>query len=170
MKHLIILLFLSVGVVNAQDRQIMSLGVDPQLLLNGAYNYDNTPVLHIHFSWLSSLESGSEIGVNTSFANLKPYDYFDYNFIYNRKIRLINNNKIETLVGGNVGFILRSYPKFYDKKLYFNYGLNTQLRYWITKDFGLYSKVSVNPRNDLDYYGKHKSLHYEVEAGLIISF
>lgn len=155
--------------VNAQDYQVMSLGLDPELIIDGAYDDDNTPVLHAHFSWVSKLENKNEIGIKVSFANLK-YRYFDYGFIYNHNINLLKSNMFETLIGTKVGLIHRSYPEFYSKKLYLNYELNAQARIWISKEFGFYTKINFGPRHDLDYYGNHKAISYEVEIGTVFKF
>ena len=45
----ILILFLCVNLY-AQDTQIISIGADVQLLINGAYSYDDTPVLDHYFS------------------------------------------------------------------------------------------------------------------------
>ena len=172
---LILATFISIN-VKAQS-QIVSFGVDPELAINGAYDYDDTPVTHIHFSWVSRISLNDEIGIKTSFADLK-YSYFNYGFMYNRKVNLIrlprNCNRsldvIETIVGAQLGMTQRNYPDFDTKKLYFDPQINAQIRWWITDKFGVYSKVNFSPRLDLDYYGKHKAVHYEVEVGLITNF
>mgnify|MGYP003630444949 FL=1 len=162
--------------VSAQA-QIISFGVDPELAINGAYDYDDTPVTHIHFSWVSRISLNDEIGIKTSFADLK-YSYFNYGFMYNRKVNLINIPRncnrsldvVETIVGTQLGMTQRNYPDFDTKKLYFDYQLNAQIRWWITDEFGIYSKVNFSPRRDLNYYGSHQAIHYEMEVGLITNF
>tara|TARA_R110000772_G_scaffold66665_2_gene148331 strand:- start:4044 stop:4610 length:567 start_codon:yes stop_codon:yes gene_type:complete len=173
---IIALLFLTSVEAKAQA-QIISLGVDPELAINGAYDYDNTPVSHIHFSWVSRTSLNDEIGIKVSYADLK-YDYFNFGFIYNKKINLLNLSHncnrslevVETLVGAQVGMTQRNYPEFKTQKLYFDPQLNAQVRWWVTDIVGVYSKVNFSPRFDLDYYGKHKAIHYEVEIGLIANF
>ena len=164
--------------INAKaQNQIISFGVDPELAINGAYDYDNTPVSHIHLSWVSRINTKEEIGVKVSFAPLY-YSYFNYGFMYNRKVNLIrlprNCNRsldvIETLVGAQLGMTQRNYPEFDTQKLYFDPQINAQIRWWVTDKFGIYSKVNLTPRMDLKYYGNNESIHYEVEVGLITNF
>ena len=172
---LILTTFISIN-AKAQS-QIVSLGLDTELAINGAYDYDDTPVLHLHFSWVSRVSNNDEIGIKTSFADLK-YSYFNYGFMYNRKVNLIrlprNCNRsldvIETIVGAQLGMTQRNYPEFKTKKLYFDPQINLQLRWWIKDFVGIYSKVNLSPRRDLDYYGSHQAINYEVEVGLITNF
>ena len=154
----------------AQDRQVISLGADPKLAIVGAYENSDTPVLHIHFSWLTSFESGNEWGVRVSYANLQPYNYFDYGFLYNRRIRLFNNEQFETLVGARLGLIVRSYPEYDTQKAYFDYGVNAQMRFMLNDWFGFFIKGTLGPRNDLDYYGDHQAIHFENNIGVIVKF
>jgi hypothetical protein len=173
---LVLLLLVSFTKVKAQA-QIISLGLDPELAMFGAYDYEDNPVLHLHFSWASRISLKEELGIKVSFANLK-YSYFSYGFIYNRKLNLINLSEncnrsldvVETLVGAKLGIIQRNYPEFKTQKIYFDPQLNAQIRWWITDSVGIYSKVNFSPRRDLNYYGSHQSIHYEVEVGLITNF
>ena len=149
--------------------QIITLGVDPKLAIVGAYEDDPTPVAHIHFSWLTSLEKW-EAGTRVSYANLKPYAYFDMGFLYNRKIFVFNTEAVETLVGAELGLIVRQYPLYETQKIYLDYGINTEVRFWLSDWFGFYTKLSAGPRNDLDYYGPHQLVHFDVETGVKFRF
>ena len=163
------LILLSYYLTQAQERQIISLGVDPKLAIVGAYEYDNTPVAHIHFEWVTSLEKW-EGGIRASYANLQPYKYFDMGFLYNRKILIFKNEMVETLAGAEIGLIVRDYPLYETQKAYFDYGVNAQMRFWLSNWFGFYVKGSLSPRNDLDYYGSHQLAHFDSELGIVISF
>ena len=166
---IIVLFCLFMSRVQAQERQIISIGIDPKLAIEGAYDYDNTPVAHIHFEWLTSLEKW-EGGIRVSYANLQPYKYFDMGFLYNRKINLFKTEAVETLIGAEIGLIVRDFPLYDTQKAYFDYGINTQMRFWLSSWFGFYVKGSLSPRNDLDYYGSHQFAHFDGELGIVINF
>jgi hypothetical protein len=170
MKYLLRVLVICFCLQGYSQQQIVYFGIDPTLAVVGAYDYDNTPVLHAHFSWITANESGNEGGIYVSYANLQPYNYFDMGFLYNRRIVIFKTDAIDTLLGAEIGLIVRSYPLYDTQKAYLDYGLNAQTRFWFTKNFGVYSKLSFGPRNDLDYYGEHQFAHYDVEIGIQIGF
>jgi len=165
----LIILFFCTYICNSQERQIISIGIDPKLAIVGAYDYEPTPVLHIHFEWLTSLER-YEIGIRVSYANLKPVKYYDMGLLYNRKINLFKTEAVETLAGAEIGLIVRDYPLYETQKAYFDYGINAQMRFWLSDWFGFYVKGSLSPRNDLDYYGSHQFAHFDGELGIAINF
>ena len=69
-----------------------------------------------------------------------------------------------------MGLIVRTYPGYDTQKVYFDYGINAQIRFWISDKFGVYITGDIGPRNDLDYYGDHQAIHYNTEVGAQFSF
>lgn len=166
----VIIVFNSCASQRDYERHIVNVGADPGILINGAYEYNDTPVLHAHLSLTTSHTNGNELGMYVSYANLQPYNYFDMGFLYNRRFDVLKTEKIETLIGITGGLIARSYPDYETKKVYPDVGINAELRWWITPWLGVYTKGSGGPRWDLNFYGPHQFIHFDVEGGLVASF
>ena len=158
-----------------KDRIIASLSADPKLLAVGGYPDDeddtnDMSVLHIHFDMRTSRGDNNEIGAYFSYANLQPYKYFDMGFLYSRNIRIFKSYKWETLAGASFGLIVRNeYPGYETQKMYFDYGVNLEIRYWVAPWLALFLDIDTSPRNDLNFYPVgHQEIHVNGKGGVKI--
>ena len=166
MKLLIILL-LSLNLY-AQDKQIISLGADAKLLINGAYSYDDTPVLDGYFSWITQKENGIELGLFTEYANLNP-KFFSMGFSGGYNFDLIN--RFDTVINLEGGLIVRDFDYYDTQKAYLFMGANGIIRYWFLDWLSLDARLNVKYRNDLaKYYNDSNPMRISGILGLSFKF
>lgn len=168
MKNIIyILLFLSVF-VHAQDKQIISIGADVQLLVNGAYSYDDTPVLDAYFNWVTQKDNGVEIGIFVEYAKLNP-KFYSMGFSGGYNFDLIR--RFDTVINLEGGLIVRDFDGYETQKAYLFAGANGIVRYWVFDWVSLDARLNVKYRNDLaKYYNDPKPIRYSGILGLSFKF
>lgn len=109
----LILLIPTMTMINAQSRrhidsgqqQVIRIGTNPEILINGAYDYDSSH-LAITFDWVNKFESGIEVGITAEFVELDPY-YFAGGFQGNFPMIFKDRNGFEALIGIEAMFINR---------------------------------------------------------------
>lgn len=145
MKKLVIMLvILTTLITQAQEKHIFTVGFDPRLALDGAYSYDDTPVLDFYFSAVGQLNK-NEIGVVGEYAELNPY-YWSFGFMYNRL--LIKTNRIDMLLGCELIVIQRGFkPQVQNEFL--AYGLNATTRFYVFDNLSINLKLNAKYRTDL---------------------
>ena len=157
MKKLLTLLlvFFSLTFVNGQN--YISGGLDPALLIRGAYDHDDTPVAAFSFNIMAT-EGSNEIGIFVEYANLDPL-YAAGGIAYNRVIFGEHYDGLKGLLGMDVGVIHREFAaKWFEEdktlrtyRVFGTTSLNATLRY----DFGgvfLQTRLNYRYRRDLDIY------------------
>ena len=157
MKRLVISLFILTMTAQAQEKHIFTVGFDPRLALDGAYSYDDTPVLDFYFSAVVQVKR-NEIGVIGEYANLNPY-YWSFGFMYNRL--LIKTNRIDMLLGAELIIIQRGFKPQVQNE-FIAYGLNATTRFYIVDCLSVNLKLNAKYRTDL-------SKHYNTTNPIKIS-
>ena len=149
----------------SQEKQIISLSFDARLATQPVYN--NTPILDVRFSWVTSFESGNEYGIFVEYAKLDP-KYFDYGVMYNRKLF---GRELEGLIGAEASLIVREFEGYETQKVYISYGANGTLRYHFFDFFSLDMRVNAKYRTDLaKYYNDGNPMRYSVLLGISVYF
>lgn len=143
----IALLFMASTAV-AQEAYFITAGLDPKLAINGAYSYDKTPVLDIHFKTGTRLQNGIEVGVGLEYAKLKP-SYLASKFYVN-KVFFNWRETFAVAVGAEAVLIDRG--RFGNGQKInpgYTYGLNTELRWYFTKNASIDLAFGLLHRKDL---------------------
>ncbi len=152
MKKLVIMLvILTTLITQAQEKHIFTVGFDPKLALDGAYDYDDTPILDFYFSAVVQVKR-NEIGIVGEYANINPY-YWSFGFMYNRL--LIKTNRIDVLLGGEVIIIQRGFKPQVQNE-FIAYGLNATTRFYIVDCLSVNLKLNAKYRTDLVKHYKTK--------------
>ncbi len=168
MKNIIyILLFLSV-LAHAQDKQIISFSADVKLLIDGAYSYDDTPVLDGYFNIVTQREDNKEFGLFVEYANINP-KFFAMGLTGGYNFNLVR--RFDTVINLEGGLIVREFEGYETQKAYLFMGANGIIRYWFLDWLSLDAKLNVKYRNDLaKYYNDPKPIRISGILGLSFKF
>lgn len=172
-KLLLVILVMVSSYTYSQDYLLMSVGIDPKLAIDGAYEYDSSSVMDVQLKFGTRLGNGLEVGLQFEYADLKPY-YFSYGLFMNY---VLSNRKKTILYSLGVEGIAidRGYNKRMQELAMDNvlaYGLNAEVRFRIVDDLFVGFILNETHRNDLKYmYGENKYFHtsgfirfiYEIE-------
>ena len=145
MKKLIttILLIISIQVFGQidynYDRHHLSFSVDPKLTIDGAYSYDDTPVLDFEVEIKTGVGM-NEYGIFLEYAKLNPY-FYAFGFKYNRIVKILNNTTVETLTGPEIFVIQRGFHPSKQRE-WVSGGLNNEIRFNLFSDRASVSLVS----------------------------
>ena len=162
-----LLLFLALNVYS-QDRQIISIGADAKLLVDGAYSYDDTPVLDGYFSWITQKDNGVELGLFVEYANLNP-KFYSMGFSGGYNFNLVR--RFDTVLNLEGGLIIRSFPLYDTQKAYMFMGANGIIRYWFFNWVSLDLRLNVKYRNDLaKYYNDSNPIRISGVTGFSFKF
>jgi hypothetical protein len=176
-----IFLFISYQVMSQdfEEKPIFEIGYDPGLAINGAYNNNDTPVLHFHFAGGLQFESGNQFLIETTYANLEPASYYsiglqfnkyiNYNPIKETKLRvfgvtLFDASKLDYYIGGGPMIIQRGYNSN-EKKIFVTGKLNGKIAYNIGKVTSFYVNLDYLYRPERDI----KKFKSQVDIGLQIT-
>ena len=135
----IILLLLSLNLYS-QDKQIISFSADVKLLTNGAYSYDDTPVLDGYFNIVTQREDNKEFGVFVEYANLNP-KFFAMGLTGGYNFNLVR--RFDTVLNLEGGLIIREFPDYDSQKAYLFIGANGIIRYWFINWLSLDARLNV---------------------------
>jgi hypothetical protein len=147
-KTITIALLLAASATIAQEAYYITAGLDPKLAIKGAYSYDKTPVLDVHFKTGTRLVNGIEVGVGVEYANLNP-SYF-LGKIYINKVFFNWRENLAFVVGAEAVLIDRG--RFGNNKKInpvYTYGLNTELRWYFTENTSIDLAFGLLHRKDL---------------------
>lgn len=162
-----IILFLALNVYS-QDKQIISIGVDAKLLINGAYSYDDTPVLDGYFNWITQKDNGVEVGLFVEYANLNP-NFFAMGFSGGYNFNLVR--RFDTVLNLEGGLIVRSFENYDTQKVFLFMGVNGIVRFWIVDFISLDLRLNVKYRNDLaKHYNDSNPIRISGITGLSFKF
>jgi hypothetical protein len=159
MKKLLITLIvlLTAFIAIGQEAYFMTVGLDPKLAIKGAYNYDKTPVLDIHFKTGTRLANGIEVGVGFEYANLNP-SYAAGKFYIN-KVFFNWRENVAVAIGAEAVMIDRS--RFGNNQKInpvYTYGLNTELRWYFMENTSIDFAFGLLHREDLKQMYQDKLL------------
>lgn len=143
----IALLFIASTAV-AQEAYFITAGLDPKLAIKGAYSYDKTPVLDVHFKTGTRLVNGIEVGVGFEYANLNPS--YAASKLYINKVFFNWRENLAFVVGTEAILIDRG--RFGNNQKInpvYTYGINTELRWYFTKNASIDLAFGLLHRKDL---------------------
>ena len=168
MKNIIYTLFFLSVFTHAQDKQIISIGADVQLLVNGAYSYDETPVLDGYFNIVTQREDNKEFGVFVEYANLNP-KFFAMGLTGGYNFNLVR--RFDTVLNLEGGLIVRSFEDYDTQKVFLFVGANGIVRYWFLDWLSLDLRLNVKYRNDLaKFYNDSNPIRISGITGLSFKF
>lgn len=150
MKKLLIyiMLLLTAAVAIGQEAYFVTFGLDPKLAIKGAYSYDKTPVLDLHFKTGTRLANGIEAGVGAEYANLNPYYLSGKLFI--NKVFFNPSETFAVAIGAEAVLIQRG--RFSNEQkisAVYTYGSNAELRWFVSGSISLNASLGLLHRRDL---------------------
>lgn len=162
-KLLIILLLVGFS-IEAQEKYLFTVGFDPKLALNGAYE-DLNSTIDLIFSAQTGI-GNNYYGIQIEYADLEPY-YYSTGFIYDRYITSLKS--IEMFAGGELLYLQRGFRK--KQSEFIAYGINLTARKTVLDVFGISLRLNYKRRPDLikTYNGDKFKLSGYFEINYIIN-
>ncbi|MDO3694724.1 hypothetical protein QVZ41_07700 [Wenyingzhuangia sp. chi5] len=151
----------------AQKKGIIQVSFDPTMLVNGPYSDSQKGALDFLIK-TSIGDSKNEFGLY--FEKFKAMEYTSAGVLYNYKMELakvssVLNNMIG-LIGLDAGYIRRDLAKTSDA---FTVSLNAELRYLVSKNFGVNLTSNYRVRGDLiDLYNDKTPFIFSGYVGLFV--
>tara|TARA_R110000851_G_scaffold305835_1_gene463990 strand:- start:6409 stop:6966 length:558 start_codon:yes stop_codon:yes gene_type:complete len=157
--------------VMAQDEHpIFEIGADPVLVIDGAYDYDDTPVLHFRFAVGTEYVNGNQALLEVTYANLQPAYFFSIAGVYNVEVKsnvflnkkinigsftIFDFNQMSTYVGGGPMYIQRGFHSS-EKKEFLSFKVQTKLEYNLNDWLAWYLAYEYIGRGDIDTFAKYQ--------------
>lgn len=170
MKKLLIyiMLLLTAAVAIGQEAYFVTFGLDPKLAIKGAYSYDKTPVLDLHFKTGTRLNNGIEAGVGAEYANLGPYYLSGKIFI--NKVFFNRSQTLGVAIGAETVLIQRGrFSNGQKINAVYTYGLNAELRWYFTPNVSIDASFGLLHRKDLLLVYIDK-VHFKPNGTISITF
>lgn len=170
MKKLLItlLILLTAFIAVGQEAYFITVGLDPKLAIKGAYTYNDTPVLDVHFKTGTRLENGIEVGVGFEYAKLNPS--YTASKLYLNKV-LFNYSKTLAVAIGVEAVLIDRGRYGNNKKINppLTYGLNSELRWYFMENASLDFAFGLLHREDLKQMYQDKLL-FKTNGTISITF
>lgn len=131
----------------AQNKQIITVGLNPKIVFDGAYDYSEHGNFSGTFSWVNKFQSGIEGGLAVEYTKLEPY-YFTTGFIINVPLQVVYSPKIETLIGLEALYLQRGKIRQGSEQNFFTSGLNAILRWYLIDELALNLRLNGKLRPD----------------------
>lgn len=160
MKKIILFLLLSYSVLStSQEVNFLQIGVDPSLLIDGAYDYDKSPVLNVFFRAGTKFESNIAAGMSIEYADLNPF-YLSYGVFASKVFNLSNIISIST----GPEFVVLQRGRFTNNNKYnpfYTFGINGDINFALNDYLSLGLRSFLIHRKDLHKeYNEHKFFNF----------
>jgi len=163
-KIIIYILLIINTLAHSQEKYLFTVGFDPKLALNGAYE-DVNSTIDLIFSAQTGI-GNNYYGLQIEYADLEPY-YFSTGFIYDRYITSLKS--IEMFAGGELIYLQRGFRR--KQSEFIAYGINLTARKTLLGVFGISLRLNYKRRPDLikTYNGDKFKLSGYFEINYIIN-
>ncbi|SHH72574.1 hypothetical protein [Wenyingzhuangia marina] len=153
--------------VFAQKKGIIQVSLDPTMLVNGPYSDSQNGALDFLIK-ASIGNPKNELGLY--YERFKAMDYTSAGVLYNHKMELAKVSSVLSnmigLIGLDAGYIRRDLAKRSDA---FTVSLNAELRYLVSKNFGVNLTSNYRVRGDLiDLYNDKTPFIFSGYVGLFV--
>jgi hypothetical protein len=129
-------------------KKALTFGVDPKLMIDGAYEDSQRPSMHYYASLIFPENETWEFGLKVNYTEALEAPYFNWGGFANIKWLQLNQFRGELFYehtvysGVEVTMLMRP-------KLYYSVGINTGYRFQMTEHWGLFVEMNLMTRPEL---------------------
>ena len=154
----------------SQKKGIVQVSLDPTMLVNGPYSDSQNGALDFLIKAAIG-NSKNELGLY--FEKFKAMEYTSAGILFNHKMELAKVSSVLSnmigLIGLDTGYIRRNQSKVSRTSDSFTVSLNAELRYLVSKNFGINLTSNYRVRGDLiDLYNDKTPFIFSGYVGLFV--